>query len=662
MGSFRDSWRSLVYFGLLFVAIALVYSMGLQNELIFDDARLTDGSIFGRYGSLLQIKIRSLSYGSFVWGQEFSRESIPLQRAVNVMLHFAVCCAVYQLFALLLSRIVWAELPTKDSAITSSQRAALMVGIVVFALNPVAVYAAGYLVQRSIVMAALFGVVACWSFVRGAIESRPSWYFVSAVFYGLAVLSKEHAFLVAGLAIPLYIFAARPPWQRAAALLVVVFVLLGGMVAVLQRVNPDLLGQLFDERSRDLAAQLDIQRPGALSQIYLLSVLNEAALFFYYGALWFLPYPGWMSIDMHPPFPLALTSVPHLMGAVAYVLLAMASLVALLRKSDVWGFVGLCLLFPLTLYWTEFATVWVQDPFVLYRSYLWAIPIPALIAVLLNGFSAGTLYKLSVVVALVLGSAATDRLQSMRNSQTVWKDAIDKTDIPGNPSAVGRARPFMNHGMEQLRRSELEQAMRDFRVAQGLGALRGEALFAMGMTQHAAGRPADALKLLNQARDSGYSDNVLDFHRGESQYALGLFADAVSSYTKALAMPLAEIPKEQALAQRADGFMRLERFVEAKADFELLLTRSPKNQRYLMGAGLSRLGLKDAEGALEMFDALIKEHSTALGFYGRALALHSLGKRIAAQEAIGRAVQLESSNAVYRQVQESIRKGEKLSL
>jgi tetratricopeptide (TPR) repeat protein len=662
MGVSRDSLRSLVYFGLLFVAVALAYSMGLQNELVFDDARLTDGSIFGIYDGFFQLKARSLSYGSFVWGQEFARESIPLQRAVNAALHFGVCCAVYQLFALLLPRIVWGQLATQDTVISSSQRAALMLGVTVFALHPVAVYAAGYLVQRSIVMATLFSVLACWAFAKGAIENRLVWFFVAVVFYGLAVLSKEHAFLIAGLAFPIYIFVARPPMQRTISLLLIVFLLLGAIATVLVRTNPNLLGQLFDERSRDLAAQLEMQRPGALSQIYLLSVLNEAALFFYYGALWFLPYPGWMSIDMRPPFPLVLSSVPHLLGATAYVSLAIASLFALLRKSDVWGFLGLCLLFPLILFWTEFATVWVQDPFVLYRSYLWAIPIPALIAVLLTGLSAGTLYKLSVVVALVLGTAATDRLQSMRNSQTVWKDVMDKTDIPGNPAAVGRARSFMNHGMEQLRRSELDLAMRDFRAAQELGALKGEALFAMGMTLQAARRPSEALKLLNQAGDAGYSDNVLDFHRGESQYALGLFADAVSSYTMALAKPLAEVPKEQALAQRADGFMRLERFSEAKSDFELLLTRSPKNQRYLMGGGLSRLGLKDAKGALEMFDAMINEQPTALGFYGRALALQSLSSKASAQEAIGKAVEMEPGNAVYRQVQESIRKGEKLSL
>jgi tetratricopeptide (TPR) repeat protein len=314
------------------------------------------------------------------------------------------------------------------------------------------------------------------------------------------------------------------------------------------------------------------------------------------------------------------------------------------------------------LFWTEFSTVWVQDPFVLYRSYLWAIPIPALVAVLLTGFSPGTLYKMAVVLALALGSAAVERVVSMRNDQTVWTDTVEKADVPGAANAVGRARAFMNRGMQQLKRSDFDLAMKDFSAAQGMGALKGEALFAMGMTQHARGRAEEALKLLQQAEVAGYSDNLLQFHRGESQYVLGMMAEAVNSYTKALALPMAETQTVQARANRADAGLQLSKFADAKADFEWLLTSKPKQARYLMGLGLARLGLKDAKGALDTFNVLMLEKPDALAFYGRALAQHSLGNKLAAQEDIARAVQMEPANTQYKQVQESIKKGEKLSL
>ena len=84
-----------------------------------------------------------------------------------------------------------------------------------------------------------------------------------------------------------------------------------------------LLG--VEHTSRQLAAQLDRQRPGVAAQIYPLSVLNQAALFFYYGFLWLVPVVGWMSIDMRPPFPLGFDSLPHLAGAAAYLLLLLAA-------------------------------------------------------------------------------------------------------------------------------------------------------------------------------------------------------------------------------------------------------------------------------------------------------------------------------------------------
>jgi hypothetical protein len=656
------NWRPLIYTVLLCAAVAAVYSLGVGNELIFDDGRLTDGYVMDRYGSLLELKPRMLSNGSFPWIQFLFGENMPIQRAVNVLLHLCTCWALHQLFALLLPRIDYSEQTLTEPGFVDSQQAALRVGVLVFALNPVAVYAVGYLIQRSIVMATLFGVLACWAFVRGVTERKPIWHGVALMFYVLAALSKEHTVLMVGLTLPLYVFLIRPTWQKASAIFAIAVALLGVSVAVLVNLYPGMLGQVFDSSSRELATQLDRQRPGALGQIFPLSVINEAALFFYYGALWLLPYPGWMSIDMHPPFPLTLVSMPHVLGAVAYFILLAGAVVALMRKSDVWGFLGLCLLFPLVLFWTEFATVWVQDPFVLYRSYLWAIPIPALIALVLTGFSPGTLFKFAVVIALALGTASVERLWSMQSDKTVWTDAVDKTAVPGAANAVGRARAFRSRGMDHLRRLEFEMALKDFSIAHSLGEVGGKALFAMAMTQQALGQHNSALQTLQRAEVAGYSDNLLNFHRGESHYALGKMAEAVDSYTRALSLPLADVPTEQALSRRAEGNMRLNKFAEAKIDFEKLRVLRPKQPRYLMGLGLARLGIKDASGALESFNLLMAEKPDALSFYGRALAQHSLGNAAAAQEDIAKAVQADPGNAVYKQVQESIKKGEKLSL
>ena len=160
----------------LTLAVLGIYLPGLRNELLFDDLRLSDGTIFGEYGSLLQFKQRLLSYGSFVWLQSLFGEGWWKQRIFNVALHLGTVAAIYALLKALLEHAKFPKEFEEQAHFGASRTAALQVGVALFALNPVAVYAVGYLVQRSIVMATLFAVLACWLFVRGLQTNRAGWY------------------------------------------------------------------------------------------------------------------------------------------------------------------------------------------------------------------------------------------------------------------------------------------------------------------------------------------------------------------------------------------------------------------------------------------------------------------------------------------------------
>lgn len=166
------------------------------------------------------------------------------------------------------------------------------------------------------------------------------------------------------------------------------------------------MGKVFDPRSVALVQQLEAMRPGITGLIYPLSILNEAALFFAYGLLWLIPNVQWMSVDLRPAFPLGFGSWLHVLGAVGYVALFFASIWMVLRQRNALATVGLFLLFPLLWFVTEFATVWVQDPFVLYRSYLWAVVVPGLIAIALTGFKPRTIYTVAKL-ALVFWRSGT---------------------------------------------------------------------------------------------------------------------------------------------------------------------------------------------------------------------------------------------------------------
>jgi protein O-mannosyl-transferase len=646
----KTSTSTLAFFALLIVATLAVYLPGLGNGLVFDDNRLTDGTIFGSYGSLLELRPRMLSYGSFVWIKALFGDDWWKQRLFNVLVHLGVAGGLYVLFSDLLRSTRFSD--GSQSQPDPSVRPALRIGVALFALNPVAVYAVAYLVQRSIVMAALFTVLACAAFVRWLLTRRHGWLALALLGYVLAVMSKEQAFLAAALSVPLYVFVTRPPWKR--TLVVVGGALLLVLVAggLLLREYGSILGTAFDISSQLYATQLEALSPGITGRLYALSVVNEAALFFYYGFLWFVPNVLWMSIDLRPPFPLSLASLPQIIGAVGFVGLLVGAAWLVLRRSDALGFAALCVLFPALLYFTEFATVWVQDPFVLYRSYLWALALPGLVALLLIGLSPRVIYPVGVALAVLFGALAFERTQTFKSDFTVWTDAAEKIDLKAAPNAVGRWRPFINRGAYYLEREMADYALSDFERADALGETQGSARFNMGVSQQLMKKHEEALVSLAKAEALGFTEPMLYYHRGESQRALGRAGAALASYSVALSKPLAGSVDDVVRRRRAETAVAVDKFDIAIQDFKSLLEKNPNDVQMRMGLGLAYAGKRDLAGALSVFDPVIAARPTSVAFYGRGMAYLLSGDKARGLKDLDQAIAMEPANAQYKSMRE----------
>lgn len=646
---------SLVFFILLAVTVLAVYFPSLHNALVFDDGRLNDGSIFGVYGSLGTWRPRLLSYDSFVWIQQLFGDGWWKQRLFNVLLHLATCGALYALHGALINRVHFEG----DAApgLQDTHRAAVRLGTVVFALNPVAVYAVAYLIQRSIVMATLFVVLALWAFVRGLTtqnSTRIAWFAGAMAAYVCSVLSKEQSVLAAALAVPTYIFVARPPWKRVLAVMAVSGVFIAAAAAVLFTVYGHFIGAVFDDTSRLYTQQIDQLRPGAAGQVFPLSIVNQAWLFFRYGVLWALPYVGWMSIDLRPAFPLTLYSFPQVLGVLGYVGLLIASAWTVLRRSDVLGLAGLYLLMPLVMFGTEFAIVWIQDPFVLYRSYLWAIALPGLIALLFVGLSPRAIHATAVVLALVLCGLVFERGQSLQNEGMVWADAAEKIDTKADPSAVGRHRPFLNRGAYYMDRDDAESAYRDFAKASALGEPFGSAQFNMGVSLQVLKKHPQALAAFTQAEAAGFKEASLYRARGESFYATGRFQEAFDSYNEALKQPQSEEVADHTHMRRAEAAIPVQRYDVAVEDYTLLLKKNPNSPRLQVGLGMALVGKRDFPAAISLFDRLIAARPIGPAYYGRAMAYSLSGNRTAANADIAQALNLEPNNRQYQQLRSQL--------
>ena len=651
---------SCVFALVLLCAVLGIYVPGLHNGLLFDDLPIKNGSLFSAYGNLLEIKQRMISYGSFVWVEQLAGAGLWKQRVVNIALHLGTVAAMYALLKSLLAHTRFPQDIEGQAHFAASRTAALRVGVALFALHPVAVYAVGYLMQRSILMATLFALLACLAWVRALDTRRWGWYGLAVLCYVLAVLSKEHAVMTAAIAIPLYIYVRRPGWKSIAAVAGGATLLLALAAALLLHFYSDLVGRLFDAQSLAYAQQLETLRPGISQRMYPLSILNEAALFFAYGLRWIVPYLGWLSIDLRPAFPLGFASPWHLAGAIGYIALFTAAAGLLLRRTGVLSLAGLLVLFPLLWFCTEFATVWVQDPFVLYRSYLWATTLPGLLAILLTGFQARTIYAVGAVLGLVLGALALERNLSLRDDVTVWSDAAEKIDFKAPANAVGRSRPFLNLGVHYLEKKMMDQAARNMSIAQtfgDLGELGGSALFNSGVILQLKRQDAAALQTFSAAEARGYSRHPLHYHRGESLAATGQWAAAYKSFSTALELAEKDPTEKQLLlmrVRRVEIAMAAQMYDEAIRDFQALQRMSPNDPRFRLGLGMAYVGKNDTQAAIKVFDQLIASNASAPVYYGRALAYHQAGQQAASLRDLDQAIKLQPNNPQYIRMREIV--------
>lgn len=648
-----------LFAALLTLAVLGVYWPGLDNGLLFDDLRLQDGTVFDSYGSLAPLRQRLLSYGSFVWAQDVLGEGWWKQRLVNVALHLAVVGALYALLGALLRTARFPESFEEQAHFQRSREAALQVGLALFALNPVAVYAVAYLVQRPIVLATLFAVLACWTFVRGLQTRQLPWHAAAVLLYVLAMLSKEHAVMTAALAVPLYLYVRRPPWRQTAAVAAGAVVLVAIAAAVLWRMYGGVIGRVFDEQSMEMVQQLEALRPGISQRIYPLSILNEAALFFFYGLLWVLPNVQWMSIDMRPAFPLGFGSPWHLLGTFGYVALLLGAAWLVVRRSNLWGLAGLLLLFPLLWYVTEFASVWIQDPFVLYRSYLWAVALPGLLAIALTGFKPRSIYVLGAVLGLAFGGLALERVLSLKDAGTAWADAAEKIGRDAPANVPGRSRAYLNLGAYHLERGLYAQAERDFAMAEALGDTGGKARFNIGVALQQQKKHAEALKAFDAAQARGFAGQSLHYHRGESAFALGNYTLAFQAFDtahkEAAEVPEGEDKLRQLIAlRRAEAAIGANQFDAAIAAFTELLKASPGNPRLQMGLGMALVGRGETTRAIGLFDQLLERAPTAAAFYGRAMAYRTAGHLSQSLKDLDHAVRLDPRNPQYGAVRDQV--------
>lgn len=640
----------LIYALILGAGLMLLYATGFKNQFIFDDSIFTDGRIFGQYGDLLSLKPRLLSYSSFVWVDAIWSQNWAVQRAINALLHLATALSIAALvYQLLQNTRLWGEDLDTGADLKAQRWTASGLAAAIWAFHPVAVYGVGYLTQRSIVMATLFVTLALLSLVVALQNKRPIGYVLAPGFFVLGLASKEYA-ITALLLVPVfYIYIRQPGLKQIVLTTAIAAGLLAAAGSTLFVFYGHIFGQVFDETSRAFALQLEQSHPGITDKLFPLSIVNQASLFWQYGLTWFMPMPALMAIDIRPAYPVDFGGMA-MVGAIAYVLTIVVSLGVLIRRQDAWRLVALAVLVPALLFATEFATVWIQDPFVLYRSYLWSLGVPILIAIPLAYAGGKTLVVLALSACLSLAALSYGRIDSLYNARSVWSDAAAKIDLKAPANAVGRWRPFMNLGADALDRGDNQEAQRLFKIAIDLGEPMGSAHMNMGVTLQQLQQHQPALAQFAQAKAKGFLEPSLFYHLGESFFATRSFDEAVKNYSVSLEQSPNPDVAFMSRVRRAEALTALRDFDAAIADYTVITTAKPDAQRYSIGLAMAFNGKKDYAQSLQVLNQIIATRPTASARYARALTHFQMGNRQASQEDLVLALNEQPQNPAFQQL------------
>ena len=473
---------------MLLVAAALTLHLrGLRFPLVFDDLDFFSPATFANWRQGSIALVRGMPYWSLATAYAAAGGDLLWLRLGNVLLHGANGVVLF-----LLLRTLFARFAGPGQALGWAFGGALLL-----VLHPAGIYATAYLVQRTTLAATFFSLLALW--LLALWHQRRGWYWLvaSAACFFLAPASKEHALPIIACGAWLLLWLDAPsqaPW-RSRALVLKPLVL--PAIAVFAVVIVLYASRHVAFTGAALYEPI-VQRAGEgvpIENLHLRSVITQGFLFFKYLLVWLAPIPGSMSIDMREPVASSVLVFPETVGFAVFVVFGPGAFWLLLRGGRA-GLAGFALLCAWTMFLLEFWAVRVQEPFVLYRSYLWMSVLPAALPALLSRLPAAWSAALPVVVALLLVPLASQRLDSFSSIHAVWDDAVRANrDRP----VYLASRPYSNRGVARLEMGRVEEADADFNKALGFSPNDLEALVNSGIAATRLGRVAQAQARLDRA-------------------------------------------------------------------------------------------------------------------------------------------------------------------
>lgn len=627
---------------LLIAFVLFIYFPGIDYPTLFDDVAIY------RDGRLRDLQLnewrRVLPTASFFAIQHLFGTELWVQRIGNICAHIVVCLCLWRLLVLTLIE-AQAETTAKAETLTRKRRA-VFIAVLFFATNPASVYAVEYLVQRSILFATALTMIS-WIFLIDAVRTKRvrSWLAV-LITIALAVLCKEVALAGVSGHVLIHAYLRQLKFRVLAKNLIMVGALAAVAFATYVHFNVDGSGLMVprDMTARAYFQQLNLIQPISIEQVHLLSALNQCLFYFRYGWLWMVPDISLMSVDLSFEFPISVWQWTTVGGALLFASVPLLGWRFLSSANELWRPLGLYILLPFVLFIPELLVLRLQDPFVIYRGYYWAIGICGILAFFLSEIKEELIYPVGAAMLLVTTLQAKDRVETFSGDLPLWSDAIAKMDLAAGPTDFGRWRAYINQGAYFLGKGDVRMAFYDFQMAGSLGAINGIADFNKGLTFQVLNQHVAALESFSEAAKKGFWDPMVHFRAGESHYALGEYSAAISKYNKLLSDNMDPELEAVLRLRRGEAALNAGDAAIAEKDFLLMMSFSPKDIRALNGLGMVYIAQHRMSEAADLFVRSNEVSENASAFLGQAIIAYERHNVTVASEFLDAAIGLEPEN------------------
>ncbi|PJI95606.1 dolichyl-phosphate-mannose-protein mannosyltransferase [Acidovorax sp. 69] len=511
----RESTMAALVLVAIAAAASALYGPYLGNPFVFDDgnlffsSRLTTAAI-----EPWELVTRSLPYFTLGWVQT-QIGSMEAHRLISLMLHTLVAWQLYRLLKQMLVVDSTPSMPAELAAKRASVVAALLA--VLFVAHPVAVYAAGYLIQRTTVMATLFSLISLRYLLTALQEGSLVAALRAALMSSLAMLCKEHSVTVPFAAMSLVLLLERID-RRTVSVCATFLCANLPAIALVFSVGMGFVGQPYEPRLSDLEGEIHgLPAFNSAGDRWLFSAFVQAQLYFYYWLQWLVPSTSRMSADLRVDFLQPWTHVRAWLQLAIFVILP-STVAALSLWKGKYRLVAFGLVFSALLFTVEFSLVRFQEPYVLYRSYVWAIGYAVMVAALARHLPLRWLAVLFCIAMPFLFAQSRDRLESFSSRGALWEDAAAK--LP-KPEVAGASRIYFNRGNERFQRGNADGALADISKAIELNPKNSSYYVARATTLTRTGHPTEALADLDIAeRISPHDEPRIWFERFRALHAL----------------------------------------------------------------------------------------------------------------------------------------------